>query len=91
MQRFLAKPVYSRADLTRLLNAYEERIPARPGNQRKLWNRKNTRTMLRALGLQPHHKQGGKLYFTLTQLMDVAPDLVRSMIAIDEHDAARAA
>lgn len=92
MQRFLVRPVYSRAEITQLLNAYEERIPARPGNRRKIWNRKNTRTLLRALGLEPHHKKGGKLFFTFAQLKDLAPDLVRSMIVLDDHhDAVQAA
>jgi len=92
MQRFLAKPVYSRADITQLLNAYEERVPARPGNQRKIWNRKNTRTLLDAMRLHPIQKKpGAKIFYTLAQLQDLAPDLVRSMIVLDEYEDAWAA
>jgi len=92
MQRFLVKPVYSRAEITQLLNAYEERIPARPGNRRKIWNRKNTRTLLRALGIVPSQAAPGcKLYITFEQLKQVAPDLVGSMMVIDAYEDAEAA
>jgi hypothetical protein len=107
MQRFLAKPTYTRADLTQLLNAYEDRLCGRGEcrcagkirsgttcrgchlHRRKAWNRKNTRKLLLDLGLESRAPEGRTLTYTLEQLNDVAPDLVRSMVLIDEFDDAR--
>ncbi len=86
MPRFLPKPVFQRSEITALLNAYEE-ADARhkpKGYQRKIWNRKNTRTFLKACGLVPlQERKGCKTYYTLAQIRELAPDVVNSMMDLD--------
>jgi hypothetical protein len=89
MARFVAKPFYTIRDLVNLLNEFEK---TRPADQRISWNRKRLRTLLRQFGLEPHGAgERFKAVVTHVQLEGLAPDLVRSMVVLDEYEDAEAA
>lgn len=53
----------------------------------KQWNRKNVRTFLRnKYGVVDGDRPGAKKFFTFTELKELAPDLVDSMVLIDKYE-----
>lgn len=93
MPRFIAKPAYSVGEITQLLNAFEETKRRAKGEQRKIWNRKSSRTFLKAFGILPRGAgERCKAFVTFAQLREMAPGLVDGIMVIDAlEDAQNAA
>jgi hypothetical protein len=58
-----------------LLNAFEQTKPADRHGQRKIWNRRRTRALLRGAGLLP-----GPSSYTVAQVRALAPEATARLL-----------
>jgi hypothetical protein len=66
--------VITQRQITDLLNAFEARRPADRHGQRPIWNRKRTRTLLRAIKLTPiQERKGCKIFYSVEELRKLQP------------------